>query len=277
MNLTIVLPTAGRAEFTKRFVDHASKLPFLIELDEDDAPLPVERYFAKVRDAVARVTTPYTILCDNDDLPTKELEYCCSFLRHHPDYVACSGRIQGFHMWPDPLMGPYSAVTAQYSPYDTPANYGQDSANERILAGFANSWSYYAVYRTEALQRIRREVCSLGLTNLQVHEKFCAMRALTMGKVHCDQDYTSLYRQYATGSAEALAPWPNEDMMKVVAMMGGAGVERIALTQRWLAWYAKRDRYFRGSVRKTAKALFPSLAWYVQNRHRYLPHKELAL
>ncbi len=266
-DLTIVLPAYGREAFTKRFVDHCDKLPFLIELDECSSPLPVDQYFAAVRDAVHRVNTPYVMLCDNDDLPTIELGRCMKFLDFNTDYVCASGRIQGFHMWPDAVTGPHSAVTAQYSPYDTPDDYGQESVNDRVLAGFANSWSYYGVYRTEALQQIRREVCELGLTNLQVHEKFCAMRTLTLGKAVCNYNFTTLYRQHGTGSG---AVWrgPDVEMARVVLAMEKQGVERGPLMDRWLAWYDKRDRYFRSPVRKAITKIAQS---------RWLNRAELAL
>ncbi len=248
--LTIVLPAYGREAFTKRFVDHATKLPFLIELDECGWTLPREQYFAAVRDAVHRVNTPYVMLCDNDDLPTADLQCCVEFLDYHPDYVCCSGRIQGFHMWPDPVTGPHSAVTGQYSPYDTPAGYSQETANERVLAGFANSWSYYAVYRTEALQTIRREVCELGLTNLQVHEKFCAMRTLTLGKARCTSFFTTLYRQHGTGSGAQWKPPDRWEMGQVLTAMECEGIPPVPLRDLWLDWYATRDRYFRSPIRK---------------------------
>ncbi len=264
--LTIVLPAYGREAFTKRFVDHAEKLPFLIELDECGWTLPREQYFAAVRDAVHRVNTPYVMLCDNDDLPTYALNYCVMMLDKTPDYVACSGRIEGFRMWPDPLTGPRSAVTGQYAPYDTPADYGQESANDRVLAGFANSWSYYAVYRTEALQQIRREVCELGLTNLQVHEKFCAMRTLTLGKACCVPSFTTLYRQHGTGSGATWTGIDHVEMAKVVVAMQLAGVDPDELIVRWFDWYAVRDRYFRSPIRKAITKIA-----------QWLPHRSLCL
>ncbi len=263
--LTIVLPAYGREAFTKRFVDHADKLPFLIELDEGET-LPREQYFAAVRDAVHRVNTPYVMLCDNDDLPTEELNLCWQYLEGHPDYVCASGRIEGFRMWPDPVTGPRSAVTGQYSPYDTPANYEQESVNDRVLAGFDNSWSYYAVYRTKALQTIRDEVCDLGLINLQVHEKFCAMRALTLGKAQCFRYFTTLYRQHGTGSGAVWGPPSIPEVHKVLDVMFRQGVNPNFLHDRWDEWYADRDRYFRSPVRKAITKIW-----------QWLPHPSLCL
>ncbi len=246
--LTIVLVTAGRAEFTKRFL--ARQLPAKLILDESPERLSVDEYFTRIRDSVHRVNTPYAMLADNDDMPTADVNRCIETLELRPDYVCCSGRIQGFHMWPDPVTGPHSAVTGQYSPYDTPADYGQNTANERVLAGFANSWSYYAVYRTPVLAQIWDEVCELGLTNLQVHEKFCAMRTLTLGKARCFPSYTTLYRQHGTGQGARWLPRHTGEIRKVLDVMAKAGVATGDLTWRWCEWYRQRDRYFRSPIRK---------------------------
>ena len=269
-----MLPAYGRSRFTERCVDHLVKLPFRVQLDEGPRLLPFD-YWARISEAVERVSTPYAMLCDNDDFPTEDLGFCLGFLERNPDYVCCSGRIQGVWLWPDQLAGPWSAVTAQYSPYDTPADYGQVTVNERVLAGFANSWSYYAVYRTEVLRQIWRGVTAMNFTNLQVHEKFCAMRALTLGKAKCFSTYTTLYRQHGTGSA---TPWNSEpgiDFLKVLTVMEAEGVDKMELRKRWAQWYVKRERDFNNPVRKSLKAMFPKLAWYVQNRHRYLRHRSL--
>ncbi len=257
MMLTIVCPAFGRPAFTRRFVDHACKLPFLLELDEGER-LPAQEYFVKVRDAVHRVNTPYAMLADNDDLPTQFVGRCCSFLDNQPEYVCCSGRIQGFHMWPDKVAGPHTAVTGQYAPYDTPVDYDQHDISDRVLAGFANSWSYYGVYRTEALRQIWHEVCELNLTNLQVHEKFCAMRTLTLGRARCLPFFTSIYRQLGTSQGAQWQSSGGHDMLKVLDLMEREGVERDKLTGLWLDWYDTRSRYFRSPIRKAITKIVQS-------------------
>ncbi len=277
--LTILCPIAGRREFDRRFEVHLSKLPFRILFHKDPERVPVRDWFLKIVALLERVETSYAMIADNDDFPTIDLKRCVSFLNRNPEYACCSGRIRGFWLWPDPIVGPHSAISRQYATYDTPADYSQDDRNARVLAGFANSWSYYGVYRIETLRRVWHEVLALGLTDLRVHEKFCAMRTLTMGKVRCDPSFTSLYRQYGTSQgAVSYVPgnW-GDDIGKVLVMMSGAGVDRPELARRWNAWYRSRDRYLEGKWRKRAKALFPNLAWYVQNRHRYLPHQELPI
>lgn len=278
-DLTIALPLAGRPEFTQRFVDHASALPFRFLLDPGEGRLPVQAWLAKINAVTALVETPYVMIADNDDLPTADLSACVHFLDGNPSYVCASGKIEGFHMWPDPVRGPHSAVTGLYTPYDAPADYFHDDINDRVLAGFANSWSYYGVYRTEALRQIRKEVIELGLTDLQVHEKFCAMRTLTLGKAICFPNITTLYRQH--GTSQGAANYKRDearrmaDMEKVLGVMAAAGVDYHDLRFCWANWYYHRDRYLAGKWRKRAKRAFPALAWLVQNRHRYLPRKAL--
>ncbi len=267
VGLSIVLVTAGRAEFTHRFLNHAKKLPAKLVVDESPERLAVDEYFAKIRDSVHRVNTPYAMLADNDDLPTDRVSSYEKFLDTNPDFSCAFGRVQGFRMWPDPVTGPNSAVTGQYSPYDTPANYDQDTANERVLAGFANSSIYYAVYRTQVLARIWDEVCELKLTNLQIHEKFCAMRALTLGKVFVSAYDTTLYRQHGTGQGARWRP-PNAETVKVMNVMAKAGVDTGELTWRWCEWYRARDRYFHSSWRKAITKIKES---------RWLNRQELAL
>ncbi len=290
MMLTIVLPTAGRAEFSRRFERHVGGLPFkFINVNVGEGPVSADQWFTAIRDVASWVETPYAMLADNDDLPTLDLARCVAFLEHHPDYVACSGRIQGFHMWPDPVTGPESSVTKQYAPFDTPADYGQDDMTERVLAGFANSWAYYAVYRTAALQDIWRGIVELGITNLQVHDKFVAMRGLTLGKTRCFPSFTSLYRQYGTSvGGSGNMDWIRHtidgslqrDMHKVLTVMEAHGVDREQLYVAWSEWYRKLAINYYGpkaQTRKLAKRLFPKLAWVYQHRHRYLPGKRLEI
>ncbi len=292
--LTILLPLRNRAEFTGRFLGQVTRLPFkFLIADGSDEPQftyteynyhyfgpdhTTQRWF-KVYAALEMIETPYAMLADNDDLPTHNLQRCVDFLQAHPDFVCCSGRIQGFHAWPSPIIGPYSAVTHQYATYDTPTTYAQDTPSERVLAGFTNSWSYYGVYRTETLRQIWKEVCALGLTDLRVHEKFCAMRTLTLGKAHCDPSYTSYYRQHGTSQGAASYHYDEDqkwlDIRKVLAVMNTEGVVKYKLCVKWADWYYTRDRYLEGKWRKRLKRLFPNLAWFVQNRHRYLPHQRL--
>jgi len=305
-NLTIILPLKGRPDYTQRFLRHVCKwnCPVIVA----DGSLSPQRhlvegwgaeyhyhepdhtlgdYWAKMVWALDLVQTPYAMICDNDDFPLyKGQTRCIEFLEAHPDFVCASGRIQGFWLFPDKLLGPLSYITKQYAPYDTPATFDQDGISDRVLAGFTNSWSYYAIYRTKALRQIWRGVQALGLRDLQVHEKYCAMETLLQGKAICFPDVTSYLRQYETSTRDtsivkdwalrfARGEWTN-DVVKVLTIMGAQGVDRSALHNAWGNWYANHlNRHFGlyGKLRHKAKELLPNLAYAFQHRHQLYPQK----
>ncbi len=234
VRLTIVLPLRGRPLFTLRFLWHANaaRLPYrfiiadgevrseLSHLLENSAKLfpniDVEyirypddtdfgRYFAKMTDALQRVQTPYAMLADNDDfLALTGLERSLDFLDANPDYVCCGGGIGGFAVYSRNapqlrgLCGPLNKLAYRYMPYDRSLDLDSPLVAERLSQGLRNSWSYYAVFRSSALQTIWREVAELDLSDLQLHEKYCAMRTLTLGKARSDPATISYLRQYWT-------------------------------------------------------------------------------
>lgn len=302
--LTIVLPLKGRPEFTQRFLKHACRGPH--EILVADGSLSPQRhlveaygaqyhyhepdhtladYWAKMVWALDLVQTPYAMVADNDDFPLhRALDLCVSFLEGQQDFVGCAGRIHGLWLWPHKVDGPYCRITRQYAPYDTPATFDQDSPSDRVLAGFTNSWSYYAVYRTEVLRQIWRSVLALKLKDFQVHEKFCAMQALLQGKLICFNDVPSYLRQYETSTRDTdiVKDWSlrlknNEwgnDITKVLAVMKAEGVDTVTLRRAWADWYARHLDYhfgWHGQLRRGAKALLPKLAYAYQHRHEYHP------
>lgn len=256
--LTIVLPIHGRWDFVARF--QALNLPF------PSIDLPGPGWFAKIADGLECVATPYVMLADCDDFPQpRGLDSCIRFLDDNPDYVCASGRIRGVWIFPNQLTGPFKIKSRQYSPYDKPALYCADSVNDRVLEGFANSWSYYAVYRTEALRTIWQECVIHDFKDLMIHEKFCAMRCLTLGKAASFSHCTSLIRQYGTSQVAATrADWIKNYSAKehclVLDLMGELGVDRYALDVAWSQWYAERYKAFYGHpARKWLGRKFPFL------------------
>lgn len=297
-----MLPLKGREQYTARCVKAASQAGTVIVADGSKEPqfppfydrpgidyfytgydATYAHWFFKMVMALDRVETPYAMVLDNDDLVVGSgTGRCIEFLDEHPDYIACSGRVQGFWCWPDPVVGPHHARTRQYAPYDVPADYGQPTANARVLAGFQNSWSFYAVYRTEALRTIWREVQENDFSDLQVNEKFCAMRALTLGKAMCHSGFTSLLRQYGTGATSATSQLDfhhklltsnfSKDRDLVLTRMEHCGVDVEQLRHKWGEWYKTFLHRNYGPwiyFRRAAKKRLPWLADKVQNRHRY--------
>ncbi|MDP2321432.1 MAG: TIGR00180 family glycosyltransferase [Acidobacteriota bacterium] len=122
--LTILLTLKDRVPFTHRWLDYAVGvgLPFRIliadggtdpgvaeavaarkakGLDVEYLRYPADgtyaAYYAKVADALSKVTTPLVVLADNDDLFIRDgLAQAAQFLTDHPDYVACGGQCAVF-------------------------------------------------------------------------------------------------------------------------------------------------------------------------------------
>lgn len=237
--LTIVLPLKGRALFTLRFLWHAdrARMPFRFLIADGEVRPPLAdilenarehfsnidieyvrypddisfgRFFAKMHDAVRRVRTPYVMMANNDDfLASAGIERAIEFLDSHPDYVCCSGGIAGFSVHAPlsaplgVLVGSLSKITRDYVYYDHSADFSSDFVTKRLLAGLRNEWSYYAVFRTPAQCVICEELVELELSDLLLHEKYCAMRTLTLGKAKCDPSVISYWRQYWTSQRSA--------------------------------------------------------------------------
>jgi glycosyltransferase domain-containing protein len=232
--LTIVLPLKGRHLFTLRFLWHANaaRLPyhFLIadgqvhpqlagllensratfpELDIEYARYPNDKnfsqYFRKMADAMRRVRTPYVMLADNDDfLCSAGIERSLEFLDTRHDYVCCGGGLAGFSVYSDRgtadygLVGRFNKFSYRYTIHDRSLDLSSDRTVERLRAGARNWWSYYAVFRTEAMATIWREVEEIDFSDLQVQEIFFATRTLSLGKALSDASTISYLRQYGT-------------------------------------------------------------------------------
>ncbi len=237
--LTILMPMKGRHLFTLRFLWHANKqkLPyrFLIadgqvhpklaqllerprelfpELDVEYVPYPNDvdfrRFFAKMSDALQRVRTPYVMLVDNDDfLAFSGIERSLDFLDANPDYVCCGGGLAGFsvysglHAANSHLTGPINRYAYRYTIHDRSVDFSSSSAVERLRVGSRNWWSYYAVFRADAQRTIWREVVDIDFSDLQLHELFCAMRTLTLGKARSDGTTIAYLRQYDTSQGSS--------------------------------------------------------------------------
>jgi glycosyltransferase domain-containing protein len=324
--LTIILPLRGRPLFTLRFLWHANaaRLPYkfiiadgevrqeLSHLLENSAKLfpdiDVEyirypddtdfgRYFAKMTDALQRVQTPYAMLADNDDfLALTGLERSLDFLDANPDYVCCGGGIGGFAVYSRNapqlrgLCGPLNKLDYRYMPYDRSLDLDSSSVAERLSQGLRNSWSYYAVFRSSALQTIWREVAELDLSDLQLHEKYCAMRTLTLGKARSDPATISYLRQYWTTLRSAFAKdWVdhlvrsrfNTDFTAILDRISAQaaaadGADRDAVAEnlrnnfsRWFGDFLRRNYGPYAALRRYLRNTVPDLVEWVKMRRRY--------
>jgi len=212
--LTILLTLKDRAPFTQRWLTYAAtaKLPFRILIADggtDDAatPLvadaraagldveliryPIDRsyadYFAKVADALSRVTTPFVVMADNDDLFIPQgLARAVEFLLAHDDHVACGGQCAVF--W---VSGAGTSTQADTLYGDTvewkcSSQFSSDVADtaaqrlrERCLG--AND-VFYAVHRTDLLRRHFEAVRDCNPRDLFLMEQLVMFLTAIAGK-----------------------------------------------------------------------------------------------
>lgn len=183
-SLTILLPLKDRVPFTHRWLAYArAHLPFRIliadggadptvaetvaaeksrGLDVEYLRYPFDRtyadYYAKLADALSRVTTPFVVMADNDDLFIPDaLNRAIEFLQAHPEHVACGGQCAVF--W----------LSSQDAPARADALYGDkiewkcssqfstdvaDTASQRLRERCRGANDvFYAVHRTDLLRR----------------------------------------------------------------------------------------------------------------------------
>lgn len=271
MNITFVMPANGRQDFSARLVEclHRQTRDALI-VTENSPDGSFASYYAKVNRLLDLVTTPYAMLVDNDDLvvwPT--VQKLIAELDAGP-WAAAGGRVAGFAVKGNKPYGKITAQTELYSPYDQPQTYSHRDKNHRVVNGFANSWSFYAVHRTKVLKQIWREVADMNLSDLQLHEKFCAMRLLSLGPVFgCNE--ISYLRQYGTSGV-----WKYRDDFPMRMMTNNFSVDRDAILDRldlsevarsiliaqwadwWEAWL-ERNYGPRAALRQWGKTRFPKL------------------
>lgn len=237
--LTVLLPLKGRPDFTLRFLWYANHihLPYkiliadgefhpelskLLENAKDLFPNLAIEYVVytddanfglfqrKMADAVSRVTTPYVVVCDNDDFPVVSgIERSLEFLDSRQDYICCGGGLGGFAVHPrvrepqNGLLGRLNRLNYRYTPLDKSDDFGSTSALERIREGARNWWSYYAVFRVEAFQTVWKDSADIDFSDLQLLELFQTMRILTLGKARSDGSCFSYVRQYGTSMQSA--------------------------------------------------------------------------
>jgi glycosyltransferase domain-containing protein len=322
--LTIVMPMKGRHLFTFRFLWHANKarLPyrFLLadglvneavarrledsrkgfpELDIEYVRYPDDtdysRYFVKMSDAMQRVRTPYVMLADNDDfLGFNGIEWALDFLDTHEDYVCSRGHQLGFSVYSGigekagSIYGKFNRflLDSDYKEFDAP------TAAERLRQGGLCHRLHYAIWRTAGPARIMREIAEINFSDLMLYEDFFALRALTLGKAHLDNETISYYSQSGTGvSYQPLRDWARHLLRSRFTSDVHAAVERISLAVADDATIAedvrgileRRYRAFLSNnygtlaqIKRTLRNKWPRVAQHVQTRPRFSVRRERA-
>jgi glycosyltransferase domain-containing protein len=330
--LTIVLPLKGRYLFTLRFLWHANRvrLPYRIiiadgqvhpelvqtfenwrlhfpNLDIDyvrySDDIDFHQFFIKMADALQRVKTPYTMLADNDDFVAPAgVEQSLDFLDANPDYVCCGGGLAGFSVYsglrqPNGPIGRLNRYSYRYTYLDRSEDFSSPSVVERLRKGSRNWWSYYGVFRTACLVTIWRETVEIDFSDLHLHEFYCAMRALTLGKVRSDASTIAYIRQYGSSLQSSFSKdWVRHllrsrftcDFRKMIDRISAAaavadGVDASAVAEMlrlicedWLREFLKIYYGPLQSVKQILRRNAPGFFNWVKNRRRYLVGSERA-
>ena len=212
--LTILLPLKDRVPFTDRWLAYAATapLPYRIlvadggadqsvaqtvaqhrsrGLGVEYARYPYDRtyadYYAKLADALSRVTTPFVVMADNDDLFIPDgLRRAVDFLSANPGYVACGGQCVVFWLSNGAGSSQPDALFGDRVDWKSSSQYSTDTADtaaarlrERCLG--AND-VFYAVHRTELLRRHFEAVRDCNPRDLFLMEQLVMFLTAIAGK-----------------------------------------------------------------------------------------------
>jgi glycosyltransferase domain-containing protein len=213
-HLTILLPLKDRVPFTHRWLAYAAgaDMPFRILIadggrDDTVAATVAEKksqgldveyirypfdstyadYYAKLADALSRVTTPFVVMADNDDLFIPEgLARAVEFLLTHDDHVACGGQCAVFWVSGAGLSAPADTLYGDTVEWKCSSQFSSDVADtaaqrlrERCLG--AND-VFYAVHRTDLLRRHFEAVRDCNPRDLFLMEQLVMFLTAIAGK-----------------------------------------------------------------------------------------------
>lgn len=221
-DLTILLPLKDRVSFTARWIAYASsvRLPAQILIadggsDDSAAAIAAEgrrrglqidyirypfdrsypEYFTKLADALGRVTTPFVVMADNDDLFVPEgLSAAVGYLAAHPDYVACGGQCAVFWLTDpgaDNGANPLYGEALQWKCSSQFSTDTGDSARQRLRERCLGANDvFYAVHRTPLLRRYFEAVRDCNPRDLFLMEQLVMFLTAIAGKTRqLDQLY----------------------------------------------------------------------------------------
>ena len=164
------------------------------------------------------------------------------------------------------------------------------SVADRLFLGLRTSWCYYAVYRSSGLAAVHRDAAEMNFSDLQLYERFCTMRALTLGKARSDPSTISYLRQYGTSMRSAFSKdWVhhlvrsrfNDDFARVIDRISGLAAdadgneqgfiaeELRARIEPWLSNFLRLNYGLSGSMRGYLRSRAPSLVAWLKRRRRY--------
>jgi glycosyltransferase domain-containing protein len=300
--LTVVLPIKDRHEFARRFVRHFfyNRLPYelliadgskeqfgyLVGRGHEYIRYPYDEtlahYHAKMADVLSRVTTPYVMLADDDDFVLRSgTDKAIEYLETHPDYVCCGGGLAGFSLYGNSATGRINKWSYRYTHLDRSIDINSISSMERLAIGSRNWWSYYAIYRTKALQTITKEVKEIDFSDLQLREFYYAMRTMTLGKAYSDPTTISYMRQYRTSMEGFRHDWVyhilrsdfNRDLDRLITRISSQTEDEVAAREILLKifeeWLTEFIRIYYGTSQSFKQVLRTKVPWL----YRWLIHR----
>lgn len=229
-DLTIMLTLRGRHLHTLRWMWHANRIgfpyhviiadgevhPTIDRLLSDPATFPnlsfeYHRYadktfgdfYKKCAETIRKVKTKYVMMSDNDDFSIiAGIQKSIAYLDNEPEYVCAGGKIPGFSIvsrqeLAGNVIGQMTDTRFSYKHQCRDISFS--SVSERVMDEI-NQFQpvYYHVYRTPALQVIFEEIEVHDFSDLTVHEFYCALRTVTLGKVRTDLSVICYFRQNGT-------------------------------------------------------------------------------
>lgn len=233
--LTILLTLKDRGDFTRRWMAYAERVRFPFKVliadggsDASVAAFLAERerfpnvdyeylrypedtnyrqYYAKIDDALGRVSTPYVAMADNDDfLVADALAQSVRFLASNPEYAACGGLCAQFWVVPDSARGESGLLYGDQVDWKVGSlvrSIDAPSAAER-LDGVPISIAdplFYDVKRIEEARRQFRMVRQLELNDLFLMEILVHYLTVIAGKTRRLKQLHLVRQHNAPGSS----------------------------------------------------------------------------
>ncbi len=225
--ITFLLTTNGRDSFTERFLLYIEKINFQCKIIIGDGkPDPVLSiklknksifknidydyilfedtsyydYYHKSKLMCERVTTPYSMLIDNDDfiLPNGIIDNL-NFLEKNLDYQSSRGHIGGFSLKRNKLYGDIDKLNKSYFDNYLPINYLPTSKYDDLLFHVKyNIPCFYNIFRTETLLEILKKIEEINFTDLNLHELYITMKSVVIGKNNYLFNSMHYIRQYGS-------------------------------------------------------------------------------
>lgn len=230
MNLTLLLATRGRDDYTIRFLAYANKISLKYPIYiADGAPnkdfkkiidnsklftnisfsynefndKSYSDYYMKIKTSISEIKTKYVMLIDNDDFVfPKGIELCLKFLNENSNYIGCTGRVGWFYKKSylfnkNNLRGRINYFFEKEGAYN-PTNYDGNLYSRFSKASKNYTVSFYSIFEREKLLIASSEICEMNFNYTYSMEIFFHLRMISLGKINAIKDYPSYFRQLGT-------------------------------------------------------------------------------